>query len=243
MAPPPHWARLTCGSHTPGGGSGGAGAPPDQPDQPLAPEHGLAAALLDLAGQPLDPVDGGPVRPHHLLLVPGGHQGLVDTVGAEQLAEGRGRPRRVGRPQPPAELPAGGAQARRAPRPDGRPAPAGGSWPGLADPIVVLDQALDPGAHAVDGRLDPGRLGPQADDLPGPARGGVGDLGVDTAEEHERDEEMPKLAQGEVPFAWRVCGRAGTLSRRTRAGKCPHPIPLPPSGVARNCPEYFVTTG
>jgi hypothetical protein len=48
-------------------------------------------------------------------------------------------------------------------------------------------------------------------------------LGVDAAEgdaeQDEDDEEMPKRAQGEVPFAWRVCGRAGTLSRRVAADK------------------------
>ena len=39
------------------------------------------------------------------------------------------------------------------------------------------------------------------------------------AEEHEDDEELPKMAQGEVPFKRRVCGRAGTLSRPTSLGK------------------------
>jgi hypothetical protein len=95
----------------------------------------------------------------------------------------------------------------------------------LAGLVVVPDQALDPGVHAVDGRLDAGRLGPQAGDLPGRglARGGAGDLGVDAAEgdaeQDEDDEEMPKRAQGEVPFTWRVCGRAGTLSRPVAADR------------------------
>jgi hypothetical protein len=39
------------------------------------------------------------------------------------------------------------------------------------------------------------------------------------AEQYEDDEEMPKRAQGEVPFEERVCGRAGTLSRPTFLGK------------------------
>jgi hypothetical protein len=59
--------------------------------------------------------------------------------------------------------------------------------------------------------------------LAGVSRGGDGDLGVDAAqgdaEQDEDDEEMPKRAQGEVPFRWRVCGRAGTLSRRVAADK------------------------
>jgi hypothetical protein len=46
---------------------------------------------------------------------------------------------------------------------------------------------------------------------------------VDAAEgdatEHDNDEEMPKRAQGEVPFESRVCGRAGTLSRPVSVGK------------------------
>jgi hypothetical protein len=93
------------------------------------------------------------------------------------------------------------------------------------DLVVVLDQDLDPGVHAVDGRLDAGRLGPQAGDLPGRglAWGGAGGLVVDAAEadaeEHEHDKELPKMAQGEVPFEERVCGRAGTLSRPTSLGK------------------------
>jgi hypothetical protein len=168
----------------------------------------------------------GAVGPDHLLLVLGGDQRLVDAVGGEELAEGRGCPAGVDGPQPPAEQPS------RRPQPaagvDDPPAgplllDAGGGQ-GLADLVVVLDQALDPGVHAVDGRLDAGRLGPQAGDLPG--RGGVGGRLVDAAEgdaeQHEHDEELSKLAQGEVPFAWRVCGRARTLSRRLLAGNCRH---------------------
>jgi hypothetical protein len=71
----------------------------------------LGGERLDLAAQRLDLVHGGPVRPHHLLLVLGGDQGLVDAVGAQQLAQGRGRPTGVDGPQPPAEQAAGGAQA------------------------------------------------------------------------------------------------------------------------------------
>jgi hypothetical protein len=39
------------------------------------------------------------------------------------------------------------------------------------------------------------------------------------AEEHDHDKELAKMAQGEVPFEERVCGRAGTLSRATSLGK------------------------
>jgi hypothetical protein len=96
-----------------------------------------------------------------------------------------------------------------------------GAGQGLADLVVVLDQALDPGVHAVDGRLDAGRLGPETGDLPGRGlvRGGAG-------EQHEDDEQLPGWAQGEVPFAWRVGGRAGTLSRRHHQSKYQPRIPL-----------------
>jgi hypothetical protein len=47
---------------------------------------------LDLAAQPLHAVEGGPVGPDHLLLVPGGDQGVVDAVGPEQLPEVDGAP-------------------------------------------------------------------------------------------------------------------------------------------------------
>jgi hypothetical protein len=82
------------------------------------------------------------------------------------------------------------------------------------------------------------------------ARGGVGDLPVDadTAEgdggQHEHDEKTLKLAQGEVPFVARVCGRAGTLSRRPGPRQLPPPISLRlrtgSSGIRR---EYFVRNG
>jgi hypothetical protein len=73
----------------------------------------------------------------------------------------------------------------------------------------------------------------------------VGDRLVDAADgdadQDERDQEMPEWAQGEVPFAWRVCGRAGTLSRPAFPGKCRSlfPVRLRPesSGIE---PEYFV---
>jgi hypothetical protein len=71
----------------------------------------LGGQRLDLAAQLLDPVDGPSVGPDHLLLVLGGDQGLVDAVGAQQLAEGRGRPAGVDRPEPLAELAPGHAQA------------------------------------------------------------------------------------------------------------------------------------
>ena len=216
----------------------------------------LGGEGLDLAAELLDPVDGRAVGPDHLLVL-GGDQGLVDAVGAQQLAEGRGRPAGVDRPGPLAELAPGHAQAAAGIEDllagAGLLDPSAGQ--GLADLVVVLDQALDPGVHAVDGRLDAGRLGPEAGDLPGRGvvRGGLGDLAAhatdaDAAEgdgtQREDDEEMPEWAQGEVPFAWRVCGRAGTLSRRHRQGKYQQPIRLRlrpgSSGIAR---EYFVRTG
>jgi hypothetical protein len=46
---------------------------------------------LDLPAQAIDPVEGGTVGPDHLLLVLGGDQRLVDAVGGEELAQGRGR--------------------------------------------------------------------------------------------------------------------------------------------------------
>src|SRR4029450_5091471 len=76
------------------------------------------------AATPLDPVDCGPVGPHDLLLVLGGDQGVVDAVGAEQLAQGRGCPAGVDRPQPPSDHLPGGRAAGGGP-----PPPAGGSWP------------------------------------------------------------------------------------------------------------------
>jgi len=107
--------------------------------------------------------------------------------------------------------------------------------------------------HAVDGRLDPGRLGPQADDPVGRrlARGGAGDLPVDVTDategdttQHEHDEQMPKLAQGEVPFSTRVCGRAGTLSRRPGSRQLPGPISMRPrTGSSGIHPENFVRKG
>jgi hypothetical protein len=211
----------------------------------------LGGERLDLAAQPLHLVHGGPVRPHHLLLVLGGDQGLVDTVGAQQLAEGGGPGMAVDRPQPPTEQAAGGAEAAAGLQhlPAGPGLLDAGPGQGLADLVVVLDQPLDPGPHAVDGRLRPGRLGPQAGDLVGRglAGGSVGhrpleaDAAEGDAEQHERDQKMPKLAQGEVPFASRVCGRARTLSRRCGPGKYPRQFFVPlrpdPSGID---PEYFV---
>jgi hypothetical protein len=217
----------------------------------------LGGQRLDLAAQLLDPVDGRAVGADHLLLVLGGDQGLVDAVGAQQLAEGRGRPAGVDRPEPLAELAPGHAQAAAGLQ-DLLAGPGlldPGAGQGLADLVVVLDQALDPGVHAVDGRLDASRLGPEAGDLPGRGLvgGGAGDLAAhapdaDAAQgdggQDEDDEEMPNLAQGEVPFAWRVCGRGGTLSRRHHPGKYRRPIRLRlrpgSSGIA---PEYFVRMG
>jgi hypothetical protein len=206
---------------------------------------------LDLAAQLLDPVDGRAVGPDHLLLVLGGDQGLVDAVGAQQLAEGRGGPAGVDRPEPLAELAPGRAQAAAG----GQYLLAGpgllgpGAGQGLADLVVVLDQALDPGVHAVDGCLDPSRLGPEAGDLPGRGlvRGRGGDLAAHAADADAGEgdgEQLPEWAQGEVPFTWRVWGRAGNLSRRHRRGKYRVQILLrlrPGSpGIAR---EYSVRTG
>jgi hypothetical protein len=217
----------------------------------------LGGEGLDPAAQLLDPVDGRAVGSDHLLLVPGGDQGVVDAFGAQQLAQGRGRPAGVDRPQALAELAPGRAQAAAGVQ-DLLAGPGlldPGAGQRLADLVVVLDQALDPGVHAVDGRLDAGRLGPEAGDLPGRGlmRGGVGDLAAhaddaDAAEgdgeQHEDDEQLPGWAQGEVPFAWRVCSRVGTLSRRHRPGKYHSRILLRfrpgSSGIA---PEYFARTG
>ena len=82
-------------------------------------------------------------------------------------------------------------------------------------------------------------------------RGGSGDLPVDAADtaegdvvQHEHDEEMPKLAQGQVPFLTRVCGRTGTLSRRPGRRQTPRPIPLRlRTGSSGIHPEYFVRKG
>ena len=210
---------------------------------------------LDLAAQPLHPVEGGAVGRHHLLLVPGGDQRLVDVLGAQQLAQGRGRPAGVDGPQPGGQLAPGRPQAAAG----GQDLPTGpglldpGAGQGLADLVVVLDQALDAGVHAVDGRLHAGRPGPQAGDLPGLVRGGAGDLAAHAADadaaegdagQHEDDQEMPEWAQGEVPFLERVCGRVGTLRRRHRPGNYQRTISLRlrpgSSGIAR---ENFVRTG
>jgi len=203
----------------------------DQPGPQALQALGLAGQLgregLDLAAQPLDPVDGRPVRPDHLLLVLGGDQGLVDAVGGQQLAEGRRRPAGVDRPEPLAEHAPGRLEAAAGVQhlPAGPGLLGAGPGQGLVDLVVVLDQDLDPGVHAVDGRPHAGRLGPQAGDLPGRGLpwGGAGGLVVDAAEadaeEHEHDKELAKMAQGEVPFEERVCGRAGTLSRATSLGK------------------------
>ena len=66
--------------------------PPDLPGQAVVVAALGGQASLDLAAQLLDPVDGRAVGPDHLLLVLGGDQGLVDAVGAQQLAKGRGAP-------------------------------------------------------------------------------------------------------------------------------------------------------
>src|SRR5829696_2459937 len=153
----PSWARAkeTARAAAPEGA-------PAPPGGQAGPQPLLALGLvgqagrqgLDLAAQPIDPVEGGPVGPQHLLLVLGGDQGVVDAVGAEQLPEGRRRPTGVDRPQPPAEQPLGGTQlaagrlhlaagsgpARRAsgpgprgprcsPRPGSRTGRACGRWP------------------------------------------------------------------------------------------------------------------
>jgi hypothetical protein len=64
------------------------------------------------------------------------------------------------------------------------------------------------------------------------------------AEQHEDDEELPKRAQGEVPFESRVCGRAGTLSRphfpRQISGTIRMRLRPESSGIH---PEYFLKTG
>jgi hypothetical protein len=135
--------------------------PPDLPGQAvvvaaLGGQAGLEALLalglvgqlgregLDLAAQLLDPVDGRAVGPDHLLLVLGGDQGLVDAVGAQQLAEGRGGPAGVDRPEPLAELAPGRAQAAGGQDLLAGPGLLGpGAGQGLADLVVVLDQALD----------------------------------------------------------------------------------------------------
>jgi hypothetical protein len=82
--------------------------------------------------------------------------------------------------------------------------------------------------------------------LAGVSRGGPGGLVVEApgdATEHDNNEEMPKRAQGEVPFESRVCGRAGTLSRSVSLGKSRWTIPMrlrpETSGIQ---PEYFLTT-
>jgi hypothetical protein len=82
------------------------------------------------------------------------------------------------------------------------------------------------------------------------ARGGAGVLPVDAdaAEsdggQHEPNEKMPKLAQGEVPFVTRVCGRAGTLSRRQGRRQLPQPISLRlRTGSSGIHLEYLVRTG
>jgi hypothetical protein len=214
---------------------------------------GLAGQLggegLDLPAQPVDPVDGGPVGPDHLLLVFGGDQCLVDAVGGQQLAEGRGRPSGVDGPEPSGQHPPGRAQAAAGVEhlPAGPGLVGAGPGQGLANLVVVLDQDLDPGVHAVDGRLDAGRLGPQVGDPPGRgvARGGAGGVVADAAEadaeEHEHDQEMPKRAQGEVPFRWRVCGRAADPLTGSFPRQISGAIPVRPrpgsSGIAR---EYFV---
>ena len=166
-------------------------------------------------------------------------------------AQGRRGSAGVDRPQPLAQQAPGGAQAAAGVQ----DLPAGpglldpGPGQGLADLVVVLDQDLDPGVHAVDGRLDAGRLGPQTGDLPGRglARGGHGGLVVDAAEgdaeEHEDDEELPKLAQGEVPS-----------TGGSAAGRGPSHGPLPsanlgsnsaaaPPGVVQNSPGIFPQDG
>src|SRR5215216_3142136 len=198
--------------------------PPDLPGQAVVVAALGGQASLDLAAQLLDPVDGRAVGPDHLLLVLGGDQGLVDAVGAQQLAEGRGRPACVDRPEPLAELAPGHAQAAAGLQ-DLLAGPGlldPGAGQGLADLVVVLDQALDPGVHAVDGRLDASRLGPEAGDLPGRGlvRVRAGDLAAHAADARKGDgEQLPEWVQGEVPFTRRVCGRTGTLSRRHGRGK------------------------
>ena len=109
--------------------------------------------------------------------------------------------------------------------------------------------------YAVDGRLDAGRLGPEAGDLPGRGvvRGGPGDLAAHAADadaaegdgaQHEDDEEMPEWAQGGSPFRVEGLRPGGTLSRRHRRGKYRRAIWLRlrpgSSGIAR---EYFVRMG
>lgn len=133
----------------------------------------------------------------------------VDAVGREELAEGRGRPARC-RSSRAACRAASGPRAGGG----GRPGPACGSPParpgfgrGSRGLVVVLDQASTLAfIRSMAAWTRP----------PRPA----GVLGVDAAEgdaeQDTGDEEMPKRAQGEVPFAWGVCGRAGTLSRRVR---------------------------
>jgi hypothetical protein len=72
------------------------------------------------------------------------------------------------------EQAAGGAQAGRASSPAGGSGPARrGSWPGSRGPRCSPRPGARPGPHAVDGRLRPGRLGPQAGDLVGRASRGA----------------------------------------------------------------------
>ena len=64
------------------------------------------------------------------------------------------------------------------------------------------------------------------------------------ATEHEHNQKKPKLAQGEVPFSTRVCGRAGTLSRTAGPHQMPRPIPLRVRmGSSGIHPKNFVRKG